>query len=98
RCRYANNRLLARLSPPFRRSVRGRREALRAGTGAAAPYLAPLFPLRRWQSRWSCSSVSLRRIILTQRVAFPVIGHQDAPQVRMAVEANAKKIVIFALV
>src|SRR5580658_8812596 len=43
-------------------------------------------------------AVSLNGIVLAQRMAFPVVRHQDAPQIWMAFELNPEKIEILALV
>ena len=37
------------------------------------------------------------RVILAQRMPFPVVGHEDAPQVGMAVKADAKQVEDFPL-
>src|SRR5208282_3386833 len=42
-------------------------------------------------------AVPLHGIIFAQGVAFPVLGHQNAPQIWMAGETNAEKIEHFAL-
>ena len=39
----------------------------------------------------------LHRIVLAQRMPFPVVGHQNAPQIRMAVERDAEQIEHLAL-
>src|SRR5919204_6218990 len=39
-----------------------------------------------------------RHVVLPKREAFPGLGHQDAPQVGMAIELDAKEIPGFALV
>src|SRR5580658_170137 len=43
-------------------------------------------------------AVSLNGIVLAQRMTFPVVRHQDAPQIGMAFELNPKEIEILALV
>src|SRR5712691_10516198 len=42
--------------------------------------------------------ITSQREILSQRVALPIIGQEDATQIGMAVENHAKQIVSFALV
>src|SRR5580700_11036918 len=44
------------------------------------------------------SSVPLGRIVLAQRVPFPIVRHQDAPQIRMSLKADAEQVVTLALV
>src|ERR1700736_3688436 len=44
----------------------------------------------------SVSAVALHGIILAQRVAFPVLGHQKAPQIRMSGKTNPEQIKNFA--
>ena len=42
-------------------------------------------------------AVALHRIILAQRIAFPVFRHEQPPQIGMPAEADAEKIKNFAL-
>src|ERR1700740_3403629 len=44
------------------------------------------------------SAVTLHGIILPQRMAFPIVRHQDAAKVRMPLEANSEEIEILAFV
>ena len=44
------------------------------------------------------SAVALHRIVLAQRMAFPVLGHHDAAQVGVTVEVNAEEVEDLALV
>ena len=41
--------------------------------------------------------VDLNRIVLPRRMAFPVVGHQDAAQIGMAVEVDAEQVADLAL-
>jgi len=36
-------------------------------------------------------------VVFAQRVALPVVGHEDAPQIRMAGELDAEHVEYFAL-
>src|SRR5579872_1534138 len=47
---------------------------------------------------WVTVLVAVHRIILAQRVAFPVERHQDPHQIRMIAEADAEHVKHFALV
>ena len=42
--------------------------------------------------------VAFHRVVLPQRMAFPVIGHHDALQVGMSGEAHAKQIEYLTLI
>src|SRR5713226_6094116 len=44
------------------------------------------------------SAVAFHGIILAQRMAFPVLRHEDAPQVGVAFEPHAEQVKDFALV
>ena len=49
-------------------------------------------------SPMSTGTFDLHRVVLAQRVAFPVVGHQDAPQVGMPLEHDAEQVEHLALV
>src|SRR5438270_8743690 len=47
--------------------------------------------------KWPILPIALHRIILAQRMAFPVFRHHDAAEVRMAKKAHAEQIEQLAL-
>src|SRR5574341_1805260 len=47
--------------------------------------------------RWDMSAVALDGIILAQRVALQVLGHEQAAQVGMSLEAHAEQVKDLAL-
>src|ERR1700681_706139 len=52
----------------------------------------------RWAISFiAISAVALHGIILAQRMAFPILRHQNAPQIRMPGETHAKQIENLAL-
>ncbi len=55
--------------------------------------------LRGWEClRFRSSAIALHRVVLAQGMSLPVFGHQDAAQVGVSFEANAKEVEDFALV
>ena len=40
--------------------------------------------------------VTLHGIVLAERMAFPIVRHHDAPQIRMSIEADSEQIEDFA--
>src|SRR5258708_18450422 len=48
-------------------------------------------------ARCAMLAVTLHRIILAQRVTFPIFGHEEAPQIRMPRESHSKEVENFAL-
>src|SRR5712671_6359277 len=69
---------------------------------AAAPCLGSSFdPVRALElelvSGAPSLAVALHRIVLTERMAFPVLRHQQPPQIRMPRKSNPKQIENLAL-
>src|SRR5579863_3139616 len=53
--------------------------------------------IQRAGTQQSGLAVALHRVIFAQGMAFPILWHQNAPQVRMARETNTEEIENFAL-
>src|SRR5207248_5248102 len=75
----------------------------RRGSSARAPGCASLRRSPCARVRWSFSvreadRLAADRIVLAQRVAFPVVLEQDPHEIRMAVEADAHQVELLALV
>ena len=52
---------------------------------------------RERRTRRALARGAAQRIIFAQRIAFPIVGHLNAPHIGVPVERDAKKIVNFAL-
>src|SRR5262249_3310956 len=83
-------------APQLRRRSPTAGEERRAWKDAAVPCSGPwsclgLRPAPEWSSSVPLA-ISLHRIIFAQRRAFPIFGHHDAPQIRMAEETDSEQV------
>ncbi len=74
---------------------------LRDGSSWAPSSVRRSAPARRMSRRWcqrtlliplNCTGMAPIEVVLAQRVAVPVLGHEDAGEVGVAVEADAEHV------